>query len=300
MTPDASVRFGLLALGAGIVGISFSPIFVQLSEIGPTATAVYRMAMAMPALAAWMAIERRPRADAKPRPLARRDWLILALSGLMFTGDLVAWHSAIRLSGVANATFLGNLAPLVVTLGAWLIFRERVTWGFLLGLGVAISGAALLLGSSAIGASGNLFGDGLGIITSLFYGAYLLTIKQLRVGLPTGTIMAISSAFSCVGLTIATFILDETLVPATLFGWAMLVGIALITQAGGQALITVAFRHLAASLASATMLINPVLAALLGWVILGEALSPLQGTGCAVVLTGIALAQRLARRTARA
>lgn len=300
MAPDTSVRVGLLALGAGIVGISFSPIFVQLSEIGPTATAVYRMAFAMPALGAWMALERRPRADIEPRPLTRRDWLVLALSGLMFTGDLVAWHSAIRLSGVANATFLGNLAPLVVTLGAWLIFRERITWGFLLGLGVAIAGAALLMGSSALGASGNLFGDSLGIVTSLFYGAYLLTIKQLRVGLPTGTVMAISSAFSCVGLTAAAFVLNEASLPATLFGWSMLVGIALITQAGGQALIAMAFRHLTASFASATMLINPVLAALLGWLILGEALSPLQGAGCAVVLSGVALAQRLARRAAPA
>ena len=65
--------------------------------------------------------------------------------------------------------------------------------------------------------------------------------------------------------------------------------------AGGQSLIALAFRHLPVSFASVTMLANPVLVAILGWAILGEALAPLQGLGCAGVLAGIALAQRLGR-----
>lgn len=284
----------MIALAAGIIGISFSPIFVSLSEVGPTATAVYRMALALPALALWMGLERR--AEPAPRRLTRRDWLILALSGLMFTGDLVAWHTAILTTGVANATFLGNLAPLVVTLGAWLLFHERITLGFLLGLAVALGGAGLLMGANAFTGSGDLLGDALGVITALFYGAYLLTIKQLRGGLPTGQVMLLSSAFSCIGLLAASLVLGEGLLPATLYGWGMLVGIALLSQAGGQSLIAFAMRHLPASLASATMLANPVIAALLAWVILGQALQPLQGLGCAVVLGGIALTQRLGHR----
>jgi drug/metabolite transporter (DMT)-like permease len=297
MTRPVSARsaasVGMIALAGGIIGISFSPIFVTLSEIGPTATAVYRMVLALPVLALWMGLERRT--EPEPRRLTRRDWLILALSGLMFTGDLVAWHTSIRTTGVANATFLGNLAPLVVTLGAWLLFHERITLGFVLGLAIALGGAGLLMGASAFTGSGDLLGDALGVVTALFYGAYLLTIKQLRGGLPTGQVMLISSAFSCVGLLAASVVLGEGLLPATLYGWGMLVGIALVSQAGGQSLIALAMRHLPASLASAIMLTNPVISALLAWVILGQSLKPLQGLGCAVVLGGIALAQRLGR-----
>ena len=47
-------RLGGLALAGGIVGISMAPIFVQLSDIGPTATAVWRMAFALPLLTLWM------------------------------------------------------------------------------------------------------------------------------------------------------------------------------------------------------------------------------------------------------
>lgn len=289
-SPTAS--FGLPALAVGILVISFSPVLVQVSEVGPSATAVYRMLFALPALTAWMVLERGP----EHVPLCKlkmRDWGLLALAGLLFTGDLVAWHSAIRMSGVANATFLAHLSTPIISLGAWLLFRERLTWGFMVGLVLALAGTALIMGASILEPSGNLLGDGLGLLTAFFYGTYLLVIKQLRDSLPSGLIMAISSAFSLIGLLVATLVMGEELLPLTLLGWGTLVAIGLLIHSGGQGLITVAFRHLSASFASVALLATPVLAALFGWLFLGETLTLLQTLGCAAVLSGIALSQRL-------
>jgi len=289
-SPTAS--FGLPALAVGILVISFSPVLVQVSEVGPSATAVYRMLFALPALTAWMVLERGP----EHVPLCKlkmRDWGLLALAGLLFTGDLVAWHSAIRMSGVANATFLAHLSTPIISLGAWLLFRERLTWGFMVGLVLALAGTALIMGASILEPSGNLLGDGLGLLTAFFYGTYLLVIKQLRDSLPSGLIMAISSAFSLIGLLVATLVMGEGLLPLTLLGWGTLVAIGLLIHSGGQGLITVAFRHLSASFASVALLATPVLAALFGWLFLGETLTLLQTLGCAAVLSGIALSQRL-------
>ncbi|MEE8173666.1 MAG: EamA family transporter, partial [Alphaproteobacteria bacterium] len=72
-----------------------------------------------------------------------------------------------------------------------------------------------------------------------------------------------------------------------------LVAIGLVIHTGGQGLITVAFRHLTASFASVALLATPVLAALFGWLLLGETLTLLQSLGCAAVLAGIAVSQRL-------
>ena len=289
-SPTAS--FGLPALAVGILVISFSPVLVQVSEVGPSATAVYRMLFALPALTAWMVLERGP----EHVPLCKlkmRDWGLLALAGLLFTGDLVAWHSAIRMSGVANATFLAHLSTPIISLGAWLLFRERLTWGFMVGLVLALAGTALIMGASILEPSGNLLGDGLGLLTAFFYGTYLLVIKQLRDSLPSGLIMAISSAFSLIGLLVAALVMGEGLLPLTLLGWGTLVAIGLLIHSGGQGLITVAFRHLRASFASVALLATPVLAALFGWLFLGETLTLLQTLGCVAVLSGIALSQRL-------
>ena len=289
-SPTAS--FGLPALAVGVLVISFSPVLVQVSEVGPSATAVYRMLFALPALTAWMVLERRPE-QVPLRKLKMRDWGLLALAGLLFTGDLVAWHSSIRMSGVANATFLAHLSTPIVSLGAWLLFRERLTWGFMTGLVLAMAGTALIMGASILEPSGNLLGDGLGLLTAIFYGAYLLVIKQLRDTLPSGLIMAVSSAFSLIGLLVAALVMGEGLIPQTLLGWGTLVAIGLLIHSGGQGLITVAFRHLSASFASVALLATPVLAALFGWLLLGETLTLLQSLGCAAVLAGIALSQRL-------
>ncbi len=287
-----TARFGLPALALGTLVISFSPLLVQVSEVGPSTTAVYRALFALPALSAWMLLEKH-KEHVLLGKLTTRDWGLLVLMGLFFAGDLIAWHSSIRLSGVANATFLAHLSTPIIAIGAWLMFRERLTWGFMAGLVLAMSGTALVMGASSLEPGGSLLGDGLGVLTAVFYGGYLLTIKYLRERLPSGLIMSASTAFSFFALLIAAILMDDTLFPVTLLGWGTLVAIGLIIHAGGQGLITVAFKHLSASFASVALLATPVLAAFFGWLFLNETLTLLQSLGCAAVLAGIALSQRL-------
>jgi drug/metabolite transporter (DMT)-like permease len=289
-----AAKLGALTLALGIIGISFSPIFVKLSEVGPTATAIYRMGFALPALFAWMMLE--ARAPLAPKPLNRRDWWLLVVCGVLFAADLICWHAAIRMTNVANATFLGNLGVLVVSLGAWLILRERVSWGFAFGMALALAGVAMLMGASATSAPGDLAGDGMGVLTALFYGSYLFAVKLARErGLATGIVMGVSGAIATACFIIAALALGEDIFPETLAGWGILVGLALVSQAGGQSLITVAMRHLPATAISVSLLMNPVLAAVFAWALLAEHLTLLQGVGCAMVLAGIGTAQRLNR-----
>ena len=62
-TPRSEVS-ALLALFAGALAIGSSGIFVRLSETGPTATAFWRGAIALPFLLIWVVLERRRRAQA--------------------------------------------------------------------------------------------------------------------------------------------------------------------------------------------------------------------------------------------
>lgn len=288
------MRFGAIALAIGIMGISFSPIFVKESEVGPTATAFYRMGFALPALTAWVLLESRGRVQ--ERPVTRRDWWLLVLCGLLFTADLICWHASIRLTNVANATFLGNLGTLVVTLGAWLVLRERITAGFAGGMALALGGVGLMMGASAIGHTGGLLGDGMGVLTAVFYGGYLLVVKIARNrGLASGLIMLTSGVISTAGFIIAAVALGEQIIPDTMYGWAMLICIALVTQALGQGFVTVSMRHLPGTVVAVSLLMNPVLSAVFAWAMLGERLSTLQAIGCAIVLAGIAIAQLLNR-----
>jgi len=104
--------------------------------------------------------------------------------------------------------------------------------------------------------------------------------------------MFYSSAVTCVLLLAATLLSGEGLLPATAHGWVALFALAWISQAMGQGFIAYALGHLPASFSSLAILIEPLTAAILGWVWLGEALGALQAMGAVIVLAGIAVARR--------
>jgi len=279
------------ALGALLVGaacIALSPIFVRLSEAGPTATAFWRVALAVPVL--WLLY------FFKRGPATRRysgKWPLLLAAGFAFAGDLGFWHASVQLTSVANSTLLANLASIFVTLAAWIFLQQKPTRLFLAGLGAALVGVGLLVHTSLAFSSTGLAGDALGVLTAMFYAGYILAVKGLRDrGETTLYLMAVTSTITALFLFPVALATGETLLPATAFGWWILIGLALISHAAGQGLIAYALAHLRAAFSSVSLLFQPVMAALFAWVLLSEALVPLQLLGALVVLAGIYLARR--------
>jgi drug/metabolite transporter (DMT)-like permease len=268
---------------------------VRLSEIGPTATAFWRLALALPVVWLWTEVGRRREATPPPRLSGGRTFLGLVLAGLCFAGDLALWHLSIGFTSVANSTLLVNLAPVFVALGGRLLFGERFAYTFLVGMAVALAGAALLVGGDLGLGARQLFGDTLAVLAALFYAGYILSVSRLRSTLSTAAVMTYGGLVTCAALLPVAILSGEDLLATTLYGWAMLVGIALVSQVGGQSMITYALADLPAAFSSVGLLLQPVAAALLAWAILGEALGWYQALGGAVVLTGIVLARRGSR-----
>ena len=284
-------NFALLALLVGATCIALSPIFVRLSEAGPTATAFWRVALAVPVL--WLLY------FLKPKGMARRyagKWPLLLAAGFAFAGDLAFWHTSIQLTSVANSTLLANLASIFVTLAAWIFLRQRPSSLFLAGLAAALVGVALLVQTSLGFSSSGLAGDALGVVTAMFYAGYILAVKGLRDrGETTLHLMAVTSTITALFLLPVALASGEPMLPATAFGWWILVGLALVSHAAGQGLIAYALAHLPAAFSSVSLLFQPVMAALFAWALLGEGLVPLQIVGGIVVLAGIYLARRGSR-----
>lgn len=297
-TKTARLAFGALVLGAA--GIGFAPIVVRLSELGPSATAFYRFALAIPLLGLLSDLEAK-RTGVRTTPPSDRTRLLLVLAGLFFAADIALWHLSILHTTVANATLLTNFAPVFVTLGAWLFFRERPTVLFAIGMALAIAGAALLMGASLQVDPHRLGGDLLGLSSAVFYGAYQLTIKQLRRGRGALQVILGSTTVSAIALLIVTVLTEPQWVALTLDGWLLLVALALISQALGQGMIVYGLAHLPSGFSSVTLLVQPLVAALLAWVLLGEVLGTMALVGAVVILAGIVLARSgSAPRTGRA
>jgi len=281
----------------GALGIACAPLLVRVSELEPSATAFWRVALAAPVLGLFL--WRSPRDAANQRDTDARPARALLLPGLFFAGDLGLWHQALRDTTVAHATLLANGAPLVVALGGWLLLGERLTRRFVAALALALMGVVLLSDHAPGQARAPLRGDLFGVGTAVFYGAYLLSVRRLRAaGCGVLRLMFVASVTSAVVLLAWSALAGEALWPSTARGWGVLVALALVSHVGGQGLIAWALAHLPANFSSLTLLTQPVLVGIAGWWLFDERLGALQLVGAGLVLVALTLARRSVTRGA--
>lgn len=283
-------RLALAALLLGGIAIGGSPIFVRLSEVGPMTTAFWRVALAFIPLLVWSKAMPDVKRNARPESLA--DYFWLSMPGIFLAADLAAWHLALHMTSVANATLLANLAPIFVTLGSWAIFRAHVSRIFLIGLATALIGVVVLKGGPAALGDGKLAGDATAAVAAIFYAGYILVIGRLRVRFSTRTIMIWSTASAAICMLPVSLIFETNLIPLTLFAWAVLAGLAFISHAAGQGMITYALAFLPPAFSSLTLLLQPVVAAALAWFVLSEPIGLMQAIGGVIVILGILVARR--------
>ena len=277
----AALAVTALLIGAACIGTS--ALWVKVSETGPVSTAFWRVFLALPLLWVWALAERaRP---ARADPATERKLMLWA--GLFFAGDLAVWHWSIVLTSVANSTLLANLAPIFVTLAAWLLFHRTPSGRFMVGLATALAGMAVLIGGDFRLGGTQVLGDALGVVTAMFYAGYQLVVTRLRASVSTASIMAWSGVITAAVLLPLALFSGERFLPLTDGGWGKLIGLALVSQVVGQSLIAYAMAHLPATFSSVGLLFQPVMAALFAWILLGETLGWIAIAGAVTVLVGI-------------
>lgn len=280
----------VLVAGAAIIGLA--PILVLLADAGPAAIGFWRVTFAMPLLA--LIAMRTDGGVGRPSKFA-------LLAGVAFACDLGFWHYSIHFTSVANATVLTNLTPVVVTAAAWIFLKQRPAKLFVAAVGLAVAGAWLMAigrGEHAAGANPPL-GDALALTTAVWYALYFLAISAARRSVGATRVMFWSGVASAPLLLAAALALGEDIFPITNGGWAALVALG-VMHVAGQGSIAWALGRLPAATASVVVLVQPVVAALLGWLMFAEALGPVQALGAAIALGGVVLAQTASRKPASA
>lgn len=295
MSHAADQRRAFIALTLGAAAIGFAPIFVRqalAAGIGPAATGFWRTGLALPAL---YFITRRAEG---PIPLDRPPNRMALLAGLLFAADLVCWHYAVRYTSVANATVLPNMTPILVTAFAWVVLKERPAPVFLVGMAAAVAGAvAMALSKSSTPGANPHLGDALGAGTAVWYAGYVIAVRYARADLGAASLMLWSSLVSTPVMLLAAMATSETILPSEAQVWWALAGLG-ATHVVGQGLIAWGLGRLPGPVAAVVMLVQPVVAALLGWLAFGEGLAVQQALGGLLVLAGVLMAQIAARRPA--
>jgi drug/metabolite transporter (DMT)-like permease len=274
---------GPLMMFAGAVAIGYAPIGLRMSEFGPQATGFWRFLIALPLIAGVI--------YAQGGRLGHPSLMSL-IAGTFFGLDIAFWHASLIMTSVANATFIVNLGTAAVGLVAWIALNERPTKLWPLAIGIALLGALLLSRGAEGEDAGALQGDLLALLAAVMVGLYLFVAKLARRTESAMNVLFWSTAATLVVSTIATLVKQERLEPVD---WTWLITpffLALIAHLLGQGLIVAGVGRTPAALAGLLLLIQPVASALAAWPLFGEALSPVQMAGAALILVGVWLAGR--------
>jgi drug/metabolite transporter (DMT)-like permease len=284
-----------LATAAGAAVLGFSPIFVRISELGPQATNFWRFALALPALAALALADGR-----RPNP---KQAGALAVAGFLFGLELSLWAAALSFTLVANATLFSNMTPLVAAGAGFVLFREKLSAPTAAGIAAGLAGALMLALSRAEAASGpahdvgaGWIGDGLGCASALGYAGYLIIVRALGRAVSVGAVMFIATAVAGLYAFVLAAALGESFWPHSLQGWLILAGLGLGVQLIGQGFIAYGVGRLPIAVSTVLLWMQPVTAALLSWLLFGEALAPLGLAGAALILGGVYIVQRARAR----
>lgn len=275
-----------LLIGACVIGVA--PILVRLADAGPAAIGFWRLLFSLPLLAALAS-----RSDDG----VGAPFRLGTLAGIAYALDLGFWHYGIANTSVGKATVLTNLTPVVVTAVAWIFLKQRPARLFLVAVALAVAGAWIMAVARGLGSVGPnpALGDALSVATAFWYALYFLAVGAARRQASAVRVMFWSSLTGVPLLLGGALLLGERVLPASRGGWAACLGLGIVHVAG-QGSIAWALGRLPASVASVTVLVQPVVAAFLGWILFDELFSAWQTVGAALALTGVVLAQLASRR----
>jgi drug/metabolite transporter (DMT)-like permease len=285
LTPVESTKSNplpYLALMTGILALGFSAMLVRWANAPGPITGFYRVFLSSLLLAPFFIRDCRANCN-----INRRNILFPILAGLCTAGDLALWNTSVQYTTAANATLLGNSAPLWVALGAWFLFRERLNGRFWLGLLLALAGATLILGSDFILHPRLGIGDLMAVGTGMFYGGYFLSTQRSRQRFNPLThlwLMGVSATF---GLLVINLGLGNPLTGYSPQSWLVFFLSAIILQIVGYFSLAYALGHLPAAVVSPTMIGQPIMTAILAIPLLGEIPTLPQIAGGVLALAGI-------------
>jgi drug/metabolite transporter (DMT)-like permease len=278
-------RLALPAVAVGVLAVSAAAIFIRLAEAPAIAIAFWRCALGA-ALLLPPALARRERFP------KGRDLYVGIASGVALGAHFGFWISSLDYTSVAASVVLVSTQPVFVAIFAYLLFGERTSPLSFAGILAALAGTAVIAGDDSVG-SAALLGNALALVGAVAVAIYVLIGRSVRTGgigvLPYSVVVYSSAALALLPVAL---VLDVRLWGYSGETWLWLSAITLGPQIMGHTVFNWALRYVEASIISGTILAEPVVSALLAWLILSEkpGLPTILG-GC-VVLFGLFLLLR--------
>jgi drug/metabolite transporter (DMT)-like permease len=225
-----------------------------------------------------------------------REFRYSIAAGVALALHFATWIASLWHTSVANSVLFVSTHPLFVIAISVFVLRVPVARNQVIGAIVAMVGIGFIqwrdlsFGSTATIWTGNAWGNMLALAGGFFGAVYLLLGREARQNLSTILHVEVTYGVAAVVLLAATLIMRVPVIPLTLEPWLFLGLLILLPTVGGHTIFNWGVHHIGAPLVSLFGLLEPVEAALLAFLLLGEGVGIATLVGGAIILTGLALA----------
>ncbi len=279
-----------LRLFAGAALISLSPVWVKLTQVSPTTSGFYRVAIGGVGLTLFLLV------TGRRINVSRRIWTLLAGAAVFFALDLWFWHRSIGYIGPGLSTLLANFQVFIMMFAGILFLGQRPRLIQVLSVPLALLGLGLIIGLDWSALSNDYqLGVIFGLATAVAYAGYLLTMRVIRtdaehevpvreiatMSLMIAAILGVSALVEGVSLEIPT--LEDA-------GWLLCYG--LLSHSLGMMLIASSLPQVSTTEAGIALLLQPTLSFVWDVLFFARGMTAMELTGAGLALLAIFLGTR--------
>lgn len=274
---------GILALSTAAVLVRLATETAQSQSVGfSLVMAASRLCIAAMLLSPqWLSLQAPP-----PRAIA---YSIAA--GVLLAAHFATWISSLSYTSITASTTLVTTNPIWVALLSRFWFKESLSRQTIVGIAIALTGGIVISSAEQSGMASHPFlGNSLALIGSWAISLYLLISRAAqRQGLSTTHHVLVAYSVAAIVLLPLPFVLGASYTgyPPLTYLWFGLM--ALIPQLVGHTSFNWAVNHISPTLVTLAILMEPIGASILGYLIFEEIPSLQVAIGAGVLLLGVAI-----------
>jgi len=272
-----------LILAVGVSSVSFAAVLIRLAGAPALTVASYRMSIATLVLLPFISILER----ANIMAMTGKDWVLSCSSAICLALHFGFWITSLDHTSVASSVIIVTANPIFVSLLSRLILGEPIGRRTAIGISLGLFGGVVLTtGDLEVGLA-SIYGNLLAVLGALTVSGYYIIGRELRNRLSLLTYVGTVYGASSICLIAVAFLSGASLWGFSGQTFSYLILVAIIPQLIGHSSLNWALKHVSAPLVAISVMIEPVGATSLAWIILGEKPPVTTLIGGAFILVGI-------------
>jgi drug/metabolite transporter (DMT)-like permease len=270
--------WGALAVAGVVIAFSLSSTLVKRAETPGVLVAFWRLVVVS---LAWNLI-----LWSTGRRVTGQNVRQAIVPGVFFGLNLAVFFAGATHNSVANAALIGSLAPfLIVPLGA-VLFGEYFKPRALVFALAAFGGTALVLFSAPPVGDASVRGNVLGLLAMLLLTGFVVSTRHFRRDMDVTTFMATISPIAALAV-LPLAMANGAVFGMSRTGWAYTLVLAFLIGMAGNGLLVFAQKSIPIGTIGIVQVIQPALAVVWSFLLLGETLNGWQALGITIVVGGL-------------